>query len=68
MGGMGLVPLVGTVCVKGCVQRQLWAQKNFKSLTADGWGYVLALLVVWPAVSQYWSLQVAGWGQVLVSK
>ena len=35
---------------------------------ADGWGCIPALLVVWPQVSQHWSLQAVGWGQVLVSK
>ena len=38
------------------------------SLSADGWGCVLCLLVVWPEASQDWSLQAIGWGQVLVRK
>ena len=36
-------------------------------LSADGWGCVPTLLVVWPE-SQHWSLQAVGWGQVLVRK
>ena len=52
------------VCLSGsCVLR-----KTLSSLSADGWGCVPALLVVWPEESQHWSLQAVGWGQVLVRK
>ena len=35
-----------------------WAElsKTLIRLTADGWGWVLSLLVVWPEASQQWSL------------
>lgn len=38
------------------------------SLSADGLGYVPTVLVVWPEVSQHWSLHVVRWGQVSVPK
>ena len=45
---------------QGCVQRQLWALQSFGSLSADGWGWVPAHLVVWPELSQPWCLQATG--------
>ena len=35
-----------------------WAElsKTFIRLTADGWGWVPSLLVVWPEATQHWSL------------
>ena len=35
-----------------------WAElsKTLICLTADGWGWVLSLLLVWPEVIQHWSL------------
>ena len=41
-------------------------RKSLGGLSADGWGCVPALLVVWPEVSHYWNLQAVGWSQVLV--
>ena len=38
------------------------------SLSAGGWSCVPTLLVVWPEMSQHWSLQVVGWGKVFVQK
>ena len=53
------------VCLVGsCVLRKTLSI----SLSADGWGCVPTLLVVWPKVTQHWSLQAGGWGQVLVPK
>ena len=40
-------------------------RRTLSRLSADGWGCIPALLVVW---SQHWSLQAVGWGQVLVTK
>ena len=37
-------------------------------LSADELGYIPTLRVVWPEVSQHWSLQAVGWGQLLVTK
>ena len=35
-----------------------WAElsKTLIHLTADGWGWVPSLLVVWPEATQHWSL------------
>ena len=35
-----------------------WAElcKTLIPLSADGWGWVPSLLVVWPEATQYWSL------------
>ena len=35
-----------------------WAElsKTLICLTADGWGWVSSLLVVWPDATQHWSL------------
>ena len=35
-----------------------WAElsKTLIRLTADGWGWVPSLLIVWPEVTQHWSL------------
>lgn len=35
-------------------------RKSLGSLSFDGWDCVPALLVVWPEVSQHWSLQAVG--------
>ena len=40
-----------------------WSQGNVWPAFADS---VYRLLIVWPEVSQHWSLQAVGWGQVLV--
>ena len=37
-------------------------------LSADGWGCVSILLVVWPVAFQYRSLLAVGCGQVFLSK
>ena len=36
-----------------------WAElsKTLIRLSADGWGWVLSLLVVWPEATQHWSLR-----------
>ena len=38
------------------------------SLSADGWGCVPILFIVWPEAFQHWSLQAAGWDYLLVPK
>ena len=67
MGGAGSCPVVGEAgsCPSG---GQAHAQEDFRKPSADGWGCVPTLLVVWPDVSQHWSLQAVGWGQVLGRK
>ena len=40
----------------------------YGSLSADGWGCVPALLVVWPEACLHCSFQAFGWGEVLASK
>ena len=53
---LGVGPLVGRAMVRhGCGLR-----KSSGNLSADGWGYVPTQLVVWPEVSQHWSLQAVG--------
>ena len=39
-----------------------WAElsKTIIRLSADGWGWVPSLLVVWPEVTQHWRLQLFG--------
>ena len=41
-----------------------WAvlSKTLIHLSADGWGCVPSLLVVWPEATQYWRLQALWWG------
>ena len=63
---LGLVPLVGRAMSRGMFRGSLELRKTLGSLSADGWGCVHLLLVVWPEASQHWSLQAVGWGQVLV--
>ena len=65
---LNLVPVVGRAMSRGVFSRQLVVRKTLSSLSADGWGCVPALLVVWPEVFQHWSQQAVGWGQVLVRK
>ena len=37
--------------------------KTLICLSADGWGCIPSLLVVWPEGTQHWSLQAVRWGQ-----
>ena len=37
--------------------------KSLIHLSAHGWGWVPSLLVVWPEVTQHWSLPALWWGQ-----
>ena len=69
VGGDGSCTSGGQVHVKEYVQRQLLDQDTSKTLSCQllRGESVSALLVVWPEVSQHWSLQSIGWGQVLVS-
>ena len=43
-----------------------WAEvsRTFICLSADGWGWVPSLLVVWPEMTQYWRLQALWWVQL----
>ena len=43
-------------------------RKTFRSLSADRWGCVPALLVIWPEAPQCWSLWSVGWDEVLVRR
>ena len=65
---LGLVPLVGRAMSKGVFRGGCEIRMTLGSLSADGWCWVSTLLVVWPEVSQHWSLQAVGWGQVSVPK
>ena len=56
------------LCQGVCIAANCVLRKTLSSLSADGWGCVPALLVVWPEASQHWSLQAVGWGQVLERK
>ena len=61
MGGIGACLLVGGAvsCLSGgqglsrSVLRELWSQDILSSLSADGWGCVFTILVVWPEASQH---------------
>ena len=46
MGILGLAQVGGVMLSKACLQ-----------LSVDGWGCAAFLLVVWPEVTQSWSLQ-----------
>jgi len=66
---LGLVPLVGRAISEGVfISGSCLFRTTLSRLSADGWGCVPTLLVVWPEKSQHWSLQVVGWGRVLVRK
>ena len=65
---LGLLPLVGRAISRGVFRGGYGLRKALSSLSADGWGYVPALLVVWPEASQHWSQRADGWGQASVPK
>ena len=65
---LGLIPLVVRVMSSGVFRGGGTLRMTLSSLSDDGWGCALTLLVVWPEVSQHWRLQAVGWGQVLVPK
>ena len=67
-GELGVVPLVGSAMSTGVLSGDCKLRTTFGSLSADGWGCVLTLLVVWLEASQYWSLKAVGWGRVSVPK
>ena len=62
---LGLGLLVGRAVCRGMSRGDCGLRMSLGSLSSDGWGYVPTQLVVWPEVSQHWSLQAVGWGQVL---
>ena len=68
VSGAGSCPSAGQGWAKGHVYRALGSGRLYAVCPADGWCCVPALLVVWPEVSQHWSPQAVGWGQVLVRK
>ena len=61
---LGLVPLVGRAMSRDVFSGGCGLRKTLGSLSADGWGCVPALLVVWPEASQHWSLQAVEWGHL----
>ena len=65
----GLVPVSWWV-VLGLVHLVVRAmlRKTLRDLSADGWGCVFILFVVWCEVSQKWSLQAVLWGLVSLPK
>ena len=62
---LGLGPLVGRAMSNGMPRGGYGLRKSSGSLSVDGWDRVPALLVIWPDMSQHWSLQAVAWGQVL---
>lgn len=59
-------PLVSYAMSRAMSRGSCGLRKSLGSLSADGWGCVPTLLVVWPEESQHWSLQAIGWNQVMV--
>ena len=57
---LDLVPLVGKALSKGEFCGICELSSTLGRLSADGWGCVPVLLVVWPEVFQHWCLQVVG--------
>ena len=57
---LGLGPLVGRAMSNGVPSGGYGLRKSLGSLSVDGWDHVPALLVIWPDVSQHWSLQAVG--------
>ena len=50
---LGLGPLVGRAVSRGVFRGGCRLRNTFLSLSDDGWGFVPALLVVWPEASQH---------------
>ena len=63
---LGLVPVVGRAMSSVVFWGVCELSTTLGNLSADGWGCVSVLLVVWPETFQHWSLLSAGWGQLLV--
>ena len=61
---LSLDPLVGMAISRGMYRDGYELKNSLGILSADRWGCVPALLVVWPEASQHWSLQAVGLGQV----
>ena len=57
---LGLVPLVDRAMSRGVFRGSCGLRKTLGSLSADGWGCVLTVLVVWSEASRHWSLQAVG--------
>ena len=53
---LGIGPLVGKAESRGMSRGGCGIRKSLGSLSADGWGCVLALLAVWPEASQHYRL------------
>ena len=68
LGGAGSCPSGGQSCVKGLFRGGWGLRATLSSLSADWWGCVSTLFIVWPEASHLWSLRAVGWGQVLVTK
>ena len=51
-----LGPLVGRAVSRGTSKGSWGLRKSLWCLSADGWGFVPALLAVWPEMSQHWNL------------
>jgi len=69
VGGAGSCPLVGMAVLKDGIsvsRGDCGVRKSLSSLSADRWGCVPPLWLVWPEVSHHCSLQAIGWGWVLV--
>ena len=53
---VGLVPLVGRAVLRDVFIGSCELSVALGTLSADGWGCVPILLVVWPEVFQHWNL------------
>lgn len=61
---LGLVPLVDRSVSVDIFRGSYGLRMTLSSLSIEGWGWVLTLLVVWAETSQHWRLQAVTWGQV----
>ena len=63
-----LFPLVGRTMSRGVFRGSCGLRATLGNLFADEWGCVPTRLIVWPEMSQHWSLQADGWGQISVPR
>ena len=64
---LGLDPLVGKAMSRGVSRGGCGLRKSLGCLSASGQSSVPILLIVWPEVSQHWSLQAVWVGPGLVA-
>ena len=61
---LGFVPLVDGATLMGVFRGSYVPRTTLGCLSADRWGSVSTLLIVWPEAFQHWSLKAVGWGQI----